>query len=150
MSTINAPWTVEQVEALNRHQVDGVMHPYTCPNRGDGHHPDRPNLDKGTLVAATDGWVCADCGYRQTWAHDFSLGKVEIPPLTLQEHVNELLGLTECHCNEAWTGRGMHDPQCREEYREDVEALIDEINRLNGFTPEDERRCRERKTGTSA
>ena len=62
---IHAPWTPEQVAALNRFQQYGGMHPFTC---GRDHH--------GTnvvLMARPDGWHCSDpaCGYRQDWAHAF-------------------------------------------------------------------------------
>jgi len=36
----------------------------------------------------------------------------------------ELLTLTTCRCDPAWTKRQLHAPGCREEYRADVEALI--------------------------
>lgn len=62
---ITAPWTDDQIAALNSFQRAGVMHPFTCGN--DGHRM-RP-----TLVAELDGWRCPDesCDYRQTWAHGF-------------------------------------------------------------------------------
>jgi hypothetical protein len=62
---IEAPWTDEQVAALNRHQAKGEYHPFTC---GNGSH---------TLRATADGWVCDECEklgwppYRQTWCHEF-------------------------------------------------------------------------------
>jgi hypothetical protein len=65
---IHAPWTAEQVGALNRWQKLGYVHEFTCP--GD-HADDR------ALVAAADGWHCLTCGYTQDWAHDFML---ETPP----------------------------------------------------------------------
>jgi hypothetical protein len=55
---IYAPWTAEQVEALNRWQASGVWHPFTCP---DGHGP---------LMATPTGWTCM-CAYTQGWAHAF-------------------------------------------------------------------------------
>ena len=74
--TIATPWTPEQVEALNRHQLDGQFHPYTCGNRNDeAHHryaEEYGQFDHGILVATAEGWVCPVCGYRQTWAHGFS------------------------------------------------------------------------------
>lgn len=62
---IRAPWTPEQVAALNRFQAEGGMHPFTC---GNTHAT--PDLH---LVAHTDGWHCwlPDCDYRQDWAHRF-------------------------------------------------------------------------------
>ncbi|MEU8902151.1 hypothetical protein [Streptomyces mirabilis] len=65
---IRAPWTPEQVAALNRFQREGGMHPFTC---GGDHAPGSP-----ALVAYTDGWRCPQpygeaCDYRQDWAHRF-------------------------------------------------------------------------------
>jgi hypothetical protein len=62
---IRAPWTPEQVAALNRFQAEGGMHPFTC---GNTHAT--PDLH---LVAHEDGWHCwlPDCDYRQDWAHRF-------------------------------------------------------------------------------
>lgn len=65
-----APWTTEQVAALNRWQA-GPMHPFTCFNWGDGSH--RWATDLGVLVATEQGWVCPDCNYTQDWAHEFML-----------------------------------------------------------------------------
>jgi hypothetical protein len=67
---VSAPWTPEQVDSLNRYQESGLMHPYTCPNRGTGH-PDGA-ADRGVLVATVDGWTCPDCTYTQDWAHPWS------------------------------------------------------------------------------
>ncbi len=73
MEEVIAPWTDAQVVALNRIQMDGSRHPYTCGN--DSRH---------VLVATADGWVCPEprCGYRQTWAHleDASQPTAEAPP----------------------------------------------------------------------
>lgn len=68
MSKIEAPWTDEQVAALNRWQKAAYVHPFTC-----GRQPRRPlhRDGEGVLVATRDGWVCPDDDYTQTWAHDF-------------------------------------------------------------------------------
>lgn len=83
---ITAPFTPAQVQALNEGQVhvDGSMpiHPFTCPNRGDGITYDDAGAadetgathgteggDRGILIATESGWVCPHCGYRQDWAH---------------------------------------------------------------------------------
>ena len=52
-------WTDEQVFQLNASQHRGDIHPYTCGN--DSRH--RP------LIATPQGWRCADCDYKQGWAH---------------------------------------------------------------------------------
>lgn len=60
---IHAPWSTQQVDALNRYQASGLMHPFTCR----GEHPEgRP-----ALIAQHDGWLCPDprCGVSQDWAH---------------------------------------------------------------------------------
>ncbi|MBI2595646.1 hypothetical protein HYW46_02830 [Candidatus Daviesbacteria bacterium] len=62
---ITAPFTSEQVEALNFYQQSGVWHPFTCgyPHKGLDFSP--------TLTAADDGWYCeiSGCNYTQNWAH---------------------------------------------------------------------------------
>ena len=76
MSKIEAPWTIEQVRALNRYQRGRWMHPFTC---GSGNRTDSIHLDgEGILVAVESGWICPFCDYTQNWAHDFMLND---PPL---------------------------------------------------------------------
>ena len=73
MAHLKAPWTPEQVVALNRFQHNQFVHPFTCGRRGE---PDAPLHEAGeVLVATTAGWVCQvpGCGYTQDWAHDFML-----------------------------------------------------------------------------
>lgn len=63
---INAPWTSEQVDALNRFQQEGGMHPFTCGAlHSSGQSP--------VLDATHSGWICPDssCEYTQDWAHAF-------------------------------------------------------------------------------
>lgn len=69
----------DQVANLASHQTAGQMHPFTCPNRGDGNHRDAYG-DLGALVATTRGWVCPFCDYTQHWAHDFMSAKPQISP----------------------------------------------------------------------
>ncbi len=59
---IQAPFTDEQVAALNAFQRLGHGQPFTCT-----HHSQIP------LVAAKEGWRCGDpnCAYTQAWAHSF-------------------------------------------------------------------------------
>lgn len=73
---IMAPFTQKQADALNRYQLAGRMHPFTCPR---GHHDDQTNL----VAIPGQGWVClglfkdtgkgALCDYTQDWAHAFML-----------------------------------------------------------------------------
>lgn len=75
MSDINAPFTPEQVKALNEFQNRVDWHPFTC----DGDRQDEAHKayqakhggDFGQLVATAEGWVCPVCDYKQSWAHDF-------------------------------------------------------------------------------
>lgn len=55
MEKIYAPWTPDQVAALNDFQARDDIHPFTCGN------------GCGVLTAHTNGWFCP-CGYRQLWA----------------------------------------------------------------------------------
>ncbi|MFD9004449.1 hypothetical protein ACFV0T_26410 [Streptomyces sp. NPDC059582] len=62
---IRAPWTPEQVAALEQFQIGGRMHPFTC---GAARHALAPRL-----VPSREGWHCPDpdCDYTQDWAHEF-------------------------------------------------------------------------------
>jgi len=68
---LKAPWTPDDVRALFDSQTEGVFHPYTCPNRGDGNHR-HVGRDLGMLIPTIKGWVCLFCDYTQDWAHTFS------------------------------------------------------------------------------
>jgi hypothetical protein len=67
---IRAPWTGEQVDALNRFQRLGYVHEFTCVEPHGG-------LDR-TLYATVNGWRCPHCGYQQDWAH---AGMLDLKPL---------------------------------------------------------------------
>jgi hypothetical protein len=71
LEKIVAPWTEEQVAALNRYQARGDFHEYAC-GTSSRHAP---------LVATTDGWVCRDCDYRQDWAHAASVTMADAPSI---------------------------------------------------------------------
>jgi hypothetical protein len=78
MSLITTPWTQEQVDALNRWQMSGFVHPFTCSE----DHP----LDGGyedIMIAEFDGFHCPTCGHLQIWAHDFML----LPPVNPLEYM---------------------------------------------------------------
>lgn len=64
-------FTPDEVENLAHNQTSGAVHPFTCPNRGDGNHRDAYG-DLGALVASTRGWICPFCDYTQDWAHESS------------------------------------------------------------------------------
>lgn len=63
---IYAPWTQKEVDALNRYQKSGVMHPFTCSEE---------HGKEAVLEATIDGWICPIplCYYTQNWAFDFML-----------------------------------------------------------------------------
>jgi hypothetical protein len=62
---ITAPFSPEQIKALNYFQWSGVFHPFTCANQGDEAHNGR----QVELVATKAGWICPYCDYTQDWAH---------------------------------------------------------------------------------
>ena len=65
-----APWTPEEVQALNNFQVSG-FHPFTCCSHNECDRLNQPN--QGTLVAKEEGWECPCGNWKQTWAHKFML-----------------------------------------------------------------------------
>ena len=70
-------FNAKQVEKLHRYQFgpwthNMCMHPFTCPNRGDGNHFDNGS-DLGALIPTTRGWICQSCDYTQGWAHQFMM-----------------------------------------------------------------------------
>ena len=42
--------------------------------------------------------------------------------------------MTVCRCDEAYTGRGLHDPDCQCDYADEVQALADYVAKLEGRT----------------
>lgn len=79
-----APWTQEQVDALNRFQQRGDFHPFTC---GSGRRTDECHADgEGVLLATTEGWVCPFCSYTQRWAHEFMMAA---PPTNWLDHLDD-------------------------------------------------------------
>lgn len=62
-------FTPDEVRNLAEYQQAGAMHPFTCPNRGDGNHRNVFG-DLGALVPTVRGWICPFCDYTQDWAHE--------------------------------------------------------------------------------
>lgn len=60
---IKAPFTPEQVEALNNWQKAGIYHPYICGNEQCCQD----------LIATEQGWTCPCCDYKQNWAHNVAV-----------------------------------------------------------------------------
>ena len=51
----------------------------------------------------------------------------------VKEALNSLRDLTKCTCHEAYSGRGLEDPNCLHHvYSEDVEVLAARIDALEG------------------
>jgi len=100
MSTIAAPFTLEQIEKLNLQQENENFHPFSCPNDGDEKHKQYEfskteesktqtlesflgdRVEEGVsfpefyftetkLVAEEKGWQCPVCSYIQTYAWEF-------------------------------------------------------------------------------
>ncbi|MDB5185046.1 MAG: hypothetical protein JWN38_854 [Candidatus Saccharibacteria bacterium] len=71
---IRAPFSSEQVAALNIYQTDGIFHPFTCGNDvlHDAQAADGQEQE-WLLVATPEGWTCSSeaCDYTQEWAWDF-------------------------------------------------------------------------------
>lgn len=61
---IKAPFTDDQVDALNEFQHLGFVHEFTCKNNHPGNN---------VLIATKDGWICPSCNYTQNWCHSFML-----------------------------------------------------------------------------
>ena len=67
-----APWTDEQVAALNLFQLETRVAPLCGGDRTDDAHrayQAEHGGNLGQLVATKDGLVCPVCGYRLQWAH---------------------------------------------------------------------------------
>lgn len=102
MDIIESPFSKDQVDRLNNYQIQGMFHPFTCPDDGDDKHikyefnrkHSGENYEeyienehkKGipypemeftatNLVATENGWICPVCGYTQNWAHLFMMQK---------------------------------------------------------------------------
>lgn len=61
---IEAPWTDDQVSALNKYQESRKGHPFTGNRNPDG--------SECILIATNKGWVTYENGpIIQTWAWDF-------------------------------------------------------------------------------
>lgn len=100
---IRAPWTPEQVNALNAFQSGGGMHPFTC---AADHH--------GTamaLIARTGGWHCSapTCDYRQGWAHAFMADPTGVDWSTFDQNGHDTSG---CDCGHNGMGRAWHASDC--------------------------------------
>lgn len=65
-----APWSKDQVIALNDWQRLEHVHPFTCGKDGC----------RAELVATVNGWICPFDDYTQNWAHAFMADQKRHPP----------------------------------------------------------------------
>lgn len=74
-----APWSAEEVAALNAFQAAGQFHPLTCGLEHDDHDPIPMRAPDNVLVATPDGWRCPHygCKYTQDWAPAFMFEPIE-------------------------------------------------------------------------
>lgn len=76
--TIKAPFTDEQVKALNEYQTKGRFHPFTCCSPESVTECLRiKGTAEGLLTATNDGWICPCGKYKQDWAHEFMANPIE-------------------------------------------------------------------------
>jgi hypothetical protein len=99
--SIKAPWTPDQVEALNAFQHSQKVHPFTCGNdRGDAAHrayAEAHGEDMGQLVAHEDGWHCPVCDYRQDWAHEFMFQPIPMDAMDWVGFDHQAISLVRDH-----------------------------------------------------
>ncbi|MEU5043193.1 hypothetical protein [Streptomyces griseorubiginosus] len=126
---IRAPWTPDQVDALNAFQRRGGMHPFTC---GGEHTPASP-----ALVAYTDGWRCPQpygesCDYRQDWAHAF-MAEAPAPTASSSPPTDPTHGLSVQQADALWDAVAIPGPQeptfpvQHERVCRAVAAILDEL-----------------------
>lgn len=73
---VTAPFTNEQVDALNKWQRLGYVHPFTCCSHETCK---KHEYAVGTLTATTEGWVCPCGKYTQDWAHSYMADEAQHP-----------------------------------------------------------------------
>lgn len=74
-----APWSEEQVDAINDWQECDYVHPFTCPC----DHPETE--DQSSLVATEAGLYCPEpsCEYEQSWVHAYMADPVIVGEIKL-------------------------------------------------------------------
>lgn len=88
---IYAPFTPEQVEALNEYQESNFMHAFTCGRSGEAGCLNGGKDQNRDLIATCDGWVCPCGNYKQDWAHAFTEDPVVVKKTQdLQQQIKEL------------------------------------------------------------
>lgn len=74
---VRAPFTDEQVIALQKWQDAGVIHPFTCCSHDGCERSSRE--DHGVLIPTKEGWICPCGKWKQDWCHDFMIKPVVDP-----------------------------------------------------------------------
>lgn len=71
MDNITAPFTPEQVKALNEYQQLSFVPAFSCCGTTTNGETCKRNETNnfGTLIATEQGWVCPCGKYTQNWAH---------------------------------------------------------------------------------
>jgi hypothetical protein len=95
-------------------------------------------LTCGECGAATYGIIelitCCECGQevadRGEFVAHLSRHYTYPPPLTPDQALENLKGLTTCRCDPCWTDRKMHEPNSACDYAEDVEIVATELRQL--------------------
>jgi hypothetical protein len=78
MIPIDAPFSKEEVENLNKWQQSEHKHPFTCvwsrtkdKNKTKAECERMNGKGEGKLIATEEGWICPCGEYKQYWAHGF-------------------------------------------------------------------------------
>ncbi len=95
---IKAPWTTDQVAALNWYQHAGAARPFLCAgNRHDAAHRDHAadarHRDAGILEATPAGLICRACSYRQDWAVAQAIEAMPVEPTWYSPPADDALQL---------------------------------------------------------
>lgn len=86
---IKAPWSLQEIENLNRFQNSNRFHPYTC---GSDNRMDKNHSNGGILIATTEGWICSGCTYTQDWCLDIMIQYTEEIHNQWIDKINKLKG----------------------------------------------------------
>jgi hypothetical protein len=78
MNILEAPFTQEQVDKINKWQNSWDYHPFTCCSPEEIEECLRANKqgktfeeNEGLLIATLDGFVCPCSKYTQDWCYEF-------------------------------------------------------------------------------
>lgn len=71
MNNIEAPFTQEQVDCINRFQQSSQFHPFTCCGDDIPECQRSSGENQGILIANTDGLICPCSKYKQDWVTEY-------------------------------------------------------------------------------